>query len=174
MTHQSRPVSFFSGPGLRLSGTLYTPDPATAPPDGFPGVVLCLGYRPVVGMFAPKYAQGFAEMGYAVLVFEYRGFGASEGPRWRHVAQEQLEDVHSAVTFLAGCAEIDAGRIAVWGDASFGGAHAVMAAAEDGRIRCVAATTPFADGELLLRSTRAPGSGPSSPPASTATAPPAR
>jgi dipeptidyl aminopeptidase/acylaminoacyl peptidase len=154
VSHQSRQVDFYSGPGYKLSGTLFTPDPATRPADGFPGIVLCLGYRPVVGMFAPKYAQGFAELGYAVLFFEYRGFGASEGPRWRHIAQEQLEDVRNAITFLSSCEDVDASRIAVWGDASFGGAHAVMAGAEDDRVRCVAATTPFADGELLLKSTR--------------------
>lgn len=155
MSHESRQVSFFSGPGHKLSGTLVTPDPAARPTNGFPVIVLCLGYRPVVGMFAPKYAQGFAELGYAMLYFEYRGFGASEGPRWRHIAQEQLEDVKNAISFVASCEEIDATRIAIWGDASFGGAHAVMAGAEDDRVRCVAATTPFADGELLLKSTRA-------------------
>lgn len=156
MTVIETTVSFTSGPGLRLHGVLYTPELDTAPPDGFPAIVLCLGYRPVLGMFAPKYARGFAELGYAVLTFEYRGFGLSEGPRWRHVASEQLEDVRQAVTYLTTREDVDADCIALWGDASFGGAHAIMATAVDQRIRCVAATTPFADGELLLRSTRTP------------------
>jgi dipeptidyl aminopeptidase/acylaminoacyl peptidase len=148
-------VTFYSGPQLKLYAELYTPD-GTPPDGGHPAVVLCLGYRPVFGMFAPKYAQYLAERGYAVLAFEYRGFGRSEGPKWRHIAHEQLEDVRNAVSYLASLDQVDAGRIAVWGDASFGGAHAVMAGALDDRVRCVVATTPFADGEALLRSTRAP------------------
>jgi uncharacterized protein len=149
-------VRFVSGPGHTLHGVLYTPADGEPPGAGRPAIVLCLGYRPVFGMFAPKYATGFAELGYVVLTFEYRGFGASEGPRWRPIAQEQLEDVRNAVTYLTTRPEVDPGRVAVWGDASYGGAHAIMAAAADPRIRCAVATTPFADGEELLRSTRAP------------------
>ncbi|MFE7421083.1 alpha/beta hydrolase [Rhodococcus sp. NPDC057529] len=156
MTVTTETVRFTSGPGLSLHGVLYMPSEENRPAGGLPGIVLCLGYRPVFGMFAPKYARGFAEMGYAVLTFEYRGFGSSEGPRWRHIAHEQLEDVRNAVTYLSTRDEVDDDRIAVWGDASYGGAHAVMAGATDDRIRCVVATTPFADGEALLRSTRAP------------------
>lgn len=148
-------ISFFSGPGYRLSGILYLPEPAE--PDErhlLPAVVLCLGYRPVFGMFAPRYAAEFAARGYAVLTFEYRGFGDSQGPQWRHVASEQLEDIGNAVTYLLTRAEIDPDRVAVWGDGSYGGAHAVMFGAQDTRVRCVVASTPFADGERLLRSTR--------------------
>jgi dipeptidyl aminopeptidase/acylaminoacyl peptidase len=148
-------IWFFSGPGYRLSGVLYQPELA----DGngqhlLPAVVLCLGSRPVFGMFAPRYAAEFAARGYAVLTFEYRGFGDSQGPHWRHVASEQLEDIGNAVTYLLARPEIDQDRVAVWGDGSYGGAHAVMSGAQDTRVRCVVASTPFADGELLLRSTR--------------------
>lgn len=146
-------VSFFSGPGYRLSGVLYEPDREPGAPR-LPAVLLCLGYRPVFGMFAPRYAAELVARGYAVLTFEYRGFGESEGPRWRHVAQEQLEDIGNAFTFLAARPEIDPDRLAVWGDGSYGGAHAVMFGARDRRARCVVACTPFADGEQLLRSTR--------------------
>jgi dipeptidyl aminopeptidase/acylaminoacyl peptidase len=145
-------VSFYSGPGYRLSGTLHRPDAEAG--EKLPAVVLCLGYRPVFGMFAPRYASEFTERGYAVLTFEYRGFGDSEGPQWRHVASEQLEDITNAVTYLLTRPEIDPDRLAVWGDGSYGGAHAIMAGAQDKRVRCVVAATPFADGELLLRSTR--------------------
>jgi uncharacterized protein len=150
-----RDIEFYSGPGWRLSGRLYTPS-SPPPPDGFPAIVLCLGFRPVFTMFAPKYAHGFGELGYAVLAFDYRGFGRSEGPRWRHIAQEQVEDIRNAVTFARTCPDIDLNRIAIWGDASMGGAHAVVAGALDERVRCVAATTPFADGEMLMRGTRTP------------------
>jgi dipeptidyl aminopeptidase/acylaminoacyl peptidase len=147
-------VSFFSGPGLQLHGVFFRPD--EAPEQGLPVVVLCLGYRPVFGMFAPRYAAEFVARGYAVLTFEYRGFGDSEGPRWRHIAAEQLEDISNAVTYAASRSDIDADRIAVWGDGSYGGAHAVMFGAQDHRARAIVACTPFADGELLLRETRAP------------------
>ncbi|MFC5745309.1 alpha/beta hydrolase [Actinomadura rugatobispora] len=156
MAVTSETISFISGPGLSLHGVIYLPDQARRPAAGAPAIILCLGYRPVFGMFAPKYARGFAEMGYVVLTFEYRGFGESEGPRWRHIAQEQLEDVRNAITYVTTRAEVDADRVALWGDASYGGAHAVMAGALDQRVRCVAATTPFADGEALLRDTRTP------------------
>lgn len=156
MTVTVETIKFTSGPGLSLHGVIYLPDRAQRPTEGAPAIVLCLGYRPVFGMFAPKYARGFAEAGYVVLTFEYRGFGESEGPRWRHIAQEQLEDIRNAITYVSTRTEVDADRIALWGDASYGGAHAVTAGAIDHRVRCVAATTPFADGEALLRDTRAP------------------
>jgi uncharacterized protein len=147
-------VSFYSGPGYRLHGVLYTPEDCPAGAR-LPAVVLCLGFRPVLGMFAPRYAAELVPHGYAVLTFEYRGFGRSEGPRWRPIASEQLEDLSNAVSFMATRDEIDPDRIAVWGDASYGGAHGIMLAATDHRVRCLVVASPFADGEKLLHSTRA-------------------
>ncbi|MET7400370.1 alpha/beta fold hydrolase [Dactylosporangium sp. NPDC005572] len=143
-------VSFFSGPGHQLRGVWYTP-----PGDvRHPAVLLCLGYRPVLGMFAPRYAAELVSRGYAVLTFEYRGFGDSDGPHWRFVPAEHLEDIRNAVTYLTTRPDVDPERIAIWGDGSYGGAHAIVATALDQRVRCAVAASPFADGEALLRSTR--------------------
>jgi dipeptidyl aminopeptidase/acylaminoacyl peptidase len=146
-------VSFFSGPGQRLHGVLYLPDDADEA-SPVPGVVLALGYRPVLEMFAPKYAAALVPHGYAVLTFEYRGFGASEGPRWRPVAAEQLEDLTNAFTYMLTRPEIDPQRVAVWGDASTGGAYGIMLAAREARVRCLVVASALADGGMLLRSTR--------------------
>ena len=69
-------VSFYSG-GVRLAGTLKLPDPGSAP---FPAVVQGPGWLGLRGakLYHP-YHEALLAAGIAVLVFDYRGFGDSEG-----------------------------------------------------------------------------------------------
>lgn len=93
------------------------------------------------------------ERGYVALTFDYRGFGESEGAKRRLIPAEQVHDIHAATTFLSAQDVVDPARLAICG-VSFGGGNAVMAAANDDRLRCVISVNGVADGEDWLRSLR--------------------
>ena len=84
--------------------------------------------------------------GLAALVFDYRHFGASSGePRQLLDITRQLDDWAAAIAFVRSRAEIDPGRVALWGT-SFSGGHVIETAARDRQIAAVVAQVPFADG----------------------------
>jgi fermentation-respiration switch protein FrsA (DUF1100 family) len=97
------------------------------------------------GELARVYAERFAEAGLAVLVFDYRQFGASDGePRQIVDVDEQRADYHAAVRFARTMAGIDPERIALWGT-SLSGDHVIAVAAEDPRTAAVVAQAPLID-----------------------------
>lgn len=143
-------VCFYSD-GLRLVGNLHLPEPSGE--KGAPVVVLCHGLGGIKDLVLPDIASPLVEAGFAVLRFDYRGFGSSEGKRWRLIPMEQVDDIRSAVTFISTVPEVDSTRIGVYGT-SFGGGNAVVAAALDERIRCVVSQVAVADGCRWMRSLR--------------------
>ncbi|MFW2390439.1 MAG: alpha/beta hydrolase [Polyangiales bacterium] len=93
-----------------------------------------------------EFAIAFAAAGYAVLLFDYRGFGDSGGePRQLISFRKQLEDWASAIEHCWGRTGIDSGRIATWGY-SLGAGHALSAAARDGRVAATVSVVPMFDG----------------------------
>jgi hypothetical protein len=142
-------LPFFSG-RLRLDADLHLPDtdPGGAPP---PVVIACSGYQGLKVIHPQRFARALNPLGYAVLAFDYRGFGLSEGERGRLAPQDWAEDVRAAVDRLSAADEVDAGRIGLlgWG---LGGGVVVQSAADDPRVRAVACVNGIADG---ARSTRA-------------------
>lgn len=92
------------------------------------------------------YAQRFADAGFAVLLFDYRHFGASDGePRQLLSVSKQLQDWRAAISFAETLPNVDAKRIALWGS-SFSGGHVISTAAADKRVAAVAAQGPMMDG----------------------------
>ena len=111
----SRPLPFFSS-GLRLDADLHLPgDGGTGAP--YPVVIACSGYQGQKIIHPERFARALNPLGYAVLAFDYRGFGSSEGERGRLVPQEWAEDVRAGVDRLTAVAEVDASRLALvgWG-----------------------------------------------------------
>lgn len=155
MTGAMRPesVAFYSE-GVRLAGDLYLP-------DGFDtdaaraGVVLCHGYTGVKSLYLPDNAQVLAKAGYAVLAFDYKGWGASDGPRARLAPFGRVADTRAALTFLGARPGVDEARLGLYGT-SYGGATAIWAAALDERVRCVASVVGVGDGRRWMRSVRRP------------------
>ncbi len=151
--HATSPLACaFYSDGLKLSASLYLP--ASAAPAGYPAIVLCAGFTGTRAL--PRYdefAQRFAALGYATLVFDHRGWGDSEGPRHRIYPLEQVADVRNALTFLAGRPELDPDRLSLLG-LSFGGANAVYAASFDERVRAVVAVNAIGNGREWLRRLR--------------------
>jgi dipeptidyl aminopeptidase/acylaminoacyl peptidase len=145
-------VEFYSD-GIRLRGYLRWPD--TPPLEASPVLVQGPGW---LGLATSKryeaWHEGFANADYAVLVFDYRGFGESDGERGWINPELQLQDIANAVTYLETRPDIDPRRIGGFGMGGIGGGNAIMAAARDPRIRCVVAQTVVADGADWLHRMR--------------------
>ncbi len=144
-------VSFFSE-GVKLRGLLRLPDEGAGP---WPGLVQGPGW---LGLHDAKlyerYHRSFTAAGYAVLVFDYRGFGASEGERGVFLPMAQCEDIRNAITYLQTRAEADPKRIGLFGSGGTGGANPIFVAAVDQRVKCVVSNYAFASGKDWLRSMR--------------------
>lgn len=138
----------FHSAGLKLAATLYVPD--RAPGTKLPTVVLVHGLRCNRKVVLPGFARAFGEHGFASLAFDFRGFGESEGARFRLIARERVEDTVAATTFAGLQAEVDASRIGLFG-ISYGAANAISAAAIDPRPRAVVAQGGFGSGDRWLR-----------------------
>ena len=127
------PVAFTSG-SARLMGTLLLPSGSRMRP--YPALVLAHGSE-----VSDRHSFGpvpyvLAGHGYAVLVFDKRGTGASSGS-WRDVGLEPLaDDVAAAVRLLAARADVDARRIGIIGF-SEGGWVAPLAAARTPLVRFI-------------------------------------
>jgi alpha-beta hydrolase superfamily lysophospholipase len=92
--------------------------------------------------------------GMAVLAFDYRGFGDSEGDATYLDPFAQVEDIRCAVTYLETRPDVDSRRIGAFGSGGTGGGNVVMAAGLDPRIRAVVSQVPIADGRDWLRRMR--------------------
>ena len=150
---QCESVSFYSE-GVRLEGDLYRPDGA-GPDDARAGIVLCHGYTGVKSLYLPDNARVLTEAGYVVLAFDYKGWGASEGPRARLAPFSRVADVLAALTFLQTRPGVDPAHIGLYGT-SYGGATVIWAAALDERVRCVVSVVGVGDGRRWMRSVRRP------------------
>jgi dipeptidyl aminopeptidase/acylaminoacyl peptidase len=148
-----QPVSFYSE-GVKLDGDLFLPD-ELEPGETRAGIVLCHGYSGIRQAILPDYAKLFAEAGYVALSFDYRGFGGSEGPKWRIMALEQIDDIRNAITWLEAQPEVDADRIGVWGTSN-GGAHAPYVAGVDERVKAAVGQVGYGDGRRLIMDIRTP------------------
>jgi len=127
----------FTSLGATLRGWLYQPDVSLAPV-----VVMAHGFSATRSMTADKYAEAFYAAGFAVLLYDHRGFGASDGePRLQVSPWVQARGYRNAVALVSTLDDIDPTRIAVWGDSLSGGV-ACVAAAVDERISAVVAQVP--------------------------------
>lgn len=136
----------FDVDGVPCAAWLYRPDTTWA--------VGCVVMAPGFGMTRecrlPAYAERFAAAGFAVLLFDYRHFGASGGqPRQLLDIAAQRRDWAGAVAAARALPGVDPERIALWGT-SFSGGHVLHVAARDHRIAAVVAQMPFADGRARL------------------------
>ena len=133
----------FAADGVTLRGWLFTPGDRTRP---YPAIIMAHGFSAVKEMGLADYAAVFAAAGLAVLVYDHRNLGASDGtPRYEIDPVAQLRDYRHAITFMTGRSEIDPDRIGLWGT-SYSGGLVLMAAAQDRRVRCVVAQVPFISG----------------------------
>ena len=126
----------FKSEGCLCSGWLYLPDDYQAG-QKLPAIVMANAISAIKEITLPGYATRFAAVGYAVLVFDYRHYGSSEGEPRNHLdPHEQQQDIRNAVTWLRAQPEVDRERIGGWG-ISLGGVHMLHAGAYDRRLKAV-------------------------------------
>jgi len=161
-TVEMRPVSVWSD-GTRMAGDLYLPK-GLKTEDKLPAIILCAGTGGTKGGSQARVAPLFAEKGYIVLAFDYRGWGQSESQlkaieqqpapdannkmtikvkalRWQMNYTDQTEDIRAAISFVAGEPNVDPNRIGLWGS-SYGGGLVTWVAGNDPRVKCLAAQVP--------------------------------
>nr|WP_092527975.1 alpha/beta fold hydrolase [Amycolatopsis arida] len=143
-------VSFDSA-GQRCDAWLYRP----AGPGPVPCVVMAHEFGGSRSARLDAFAERFSRAGLAVLVFDYRHLGTSEGqPRGLIDIDRQRDDYRAAVTYARGLRGIDAGGIALWGT-SFSSGHVLTLAAEDSEIAAGVIQNPYVDGPAGVRKSRA-------------------
>lgn len=143
---QRQDISFLSE-GEVVRGWLYRPKGA----GPCPVVVMAHGFAAVKEMHLDSFANAFCGAGFAVLVFDYRRLGASDGlPRQEIHPESQIEDYRNAITFAAALDGIDATRIGIWGT-SYSGGHVLVVAATDPRVACVVSQVPTISGHAVTK-----------------------
>ncbi|MDR3659514.1 MAG: alpha/beta fold hydrolase [Mycobacterium sp.] len=133
---------------------------ALAGRDGRPCVVMAHGFGGTRDSGLLAFAEPFAAAGMDVLVFDYRGFGDSEGePRQDISVNKQRQDYHAAIAAARDMPGVDRDRIALWGT-SYSGGHVIAVAAQDKRVAAVVSMCPATDGfAALMQAARESGTG---------------
>ena len=163
MTHitadavERRPVHIWSD-GTRMAGDLWLP--AGFDKDGaWPAVLLTHGWGGVRYHLNERYAPTFADAGFVVLTFDYRGWADSHSRlvivgelpqpdadgamtvRARAIREvvdpkDQIHDIISALDYLSGEPGVDRSRIGIWGT-SYSGGHVIHVGARDDRVAAI-------------------------------------
>lgn len=135
----------FVSEGTVLRGRLFSPDVQVPTP----GIVMAPGFS--VTSYFPvfeRYASAIAEIGVTALLFDYRGFGRSDGePRQEINPWHQARDYGAAIEYLRSLDQIDQNRVGVWG-VSTSTAVAAVVAATDPTIAAVVLQVPSVGEEL--------------------------
>lgn len=144
-------LEFPSG-GSTCRAWLYRPPATPGSVDGLrPCVVMAHGFGATRDASLEAYAGRFMAAGFAVLLFDYRHFGASDGePRQLVSVRRQLEDYANAVACARGLQGVDPDRVAVWGT-SFAGGHALALSAQVSGLAAAVAQCPMMDGLAAVR-----------------------
>lgn len=101
----------------------------------------------IKGMVADRYAEKFYEAGFPLLLYDHHNFGISGGePRHEISLWTQARGHRDAITYVSTLPEIDASRIAIWGD-SVSGAEVIVVGSFDARVKAIVAQVPPCGGE---------------------------
>jgi fermentation-respiration switch protein FrsA (DUF1100 family) len=133
-------IEFHTGDGVTLRGWFYSPDGQTGP---YPTIVMSHGFSATKEQALDAYADVFCAGGFAVLVFDNRNLGESDGPmRGEITPSDQISDFRDAISYAITRDDVDAARIGIWGS-SYSGGHVVVVGALDRRVKCVVSQVPY-------------------------------
>lgn len=138
-TELYRDIEFKSQDAI-LRGRLYLPEDKS---KKSPVVIMAHGFTTTInGMTADKYAEKYREAGFAVLLYDHRNLGISDGEPRRDVNfWVQSRGYVDCIDFAVSQPEIDASKIAVWG-ASMSAQEAFLVGAIDERVRAIITMIP--------------------------------
>jgi dienelactone hydrolase len=153
--------------GTRMAAELFAPRNPKA--DRLPTVVMSHGWGGSAAALRPD-AIRFAQAGYLVVAFDYRGWGNSDSrlvavgkpeqkdgklvaevKEVREVVDpiDQTTDILNAISWVTGDKQCDKERIGIWGS-SFSGGHVVYVAARDPRVKAFVSQVGSMDGRWVL------------------------
>ncbi len=141
----------FLSQGTECAVRIYRPSSDQDAP--IPVIVMAHGFGAVRALRLYAYAEQFAAAGYAVAVFDYRGFGDSAGtPRQLLDVAMQHQDWRAALAYARTLPGIDAEKVVAWGT-SFGGGHVISVAGQGEALAAIIAQVPHVSGPAAVRAT---------------------
>jgi uncharacterized protein len=156
--------------GTRMAAEVYAPKSAGNTP--LPTIVMAHGWGGVAEQLRPD-AILFARAGYLVVIFDYRGWGASDSrvvltqPQPKRTSDDlrftaevmevrgvvdpidMTTDLANAVSWVYGEPQCDRERIGLWGS-SYSGGHVVYVAARDPRVKATVSQVPAFDSRQMV------------------------
>lgn len=112
-----------------------------------PVIVMAHGFGGLKDWGLGPFAERFVKAGFAVVRFDYRGFGKSGGQPRRVVdGKEHVKDWLSAIDAISQRADVDGQRLGIWGTSYSGGQVLVAGAERPGVVKAVSAQVPFVSG----------------------------
>lgn len=155
--------------GSRVAAELFLPKGREK--ERLPTILMCHGWGGLAEQLRPE-AVVFAQAGYFVVTFDYRGWGGSEGrlvatrPLDRDTAGQavtaevkeirevvdpidQTTDLLNVIHWVQDEPNCDPSRIGLWGS-SYSGGHVVYAAARDERVKATVSQVPALDSRWVM------------------------
>lgn len=112
-----------------------------------PVIVMAHGFGGLKHWGLPAFAERFVQAGFAVVRFDYRGFGQSGGQPRRVVdGKEHVKDWLSAIDAISQRPEVDGQRLGIWGTSYSGGQVLVAGAERPQVVKAVSSQVPFVSG----------------------------
>jgi dienelactone hydrolase len=137
----TKKIEFKTEDGTILRGLFYAQERA----EKSPVIVMAHGFSGTLTALR-QYADAFCEAGFAVLLYDHRGFGVSDGQLRQHIDPfQQIADFRDAITFAQSYPGVDPDRVGIWGS-SYAGGHVLHISAADRRVKCVVSQIPFVSG----------------------------
>jgi pimeloyl-ACP methyl ester carboxylesterase len=137
--------STFTAEGALCAATLYVPQ-GTAPDQALPAILMVGGWGSIQRALTSSFTHRFVEAGFAVMEFDYPGWGDSGGfPRQGINPWRRTRVADTALAHLKSQPMVAAHQITLWGT-SFGGGHVVDLASQHPELKGAIIQVPMLDG----------------------------
>ncbi|MEG1112686.1 MAG: alpha/beta hydrolase [Hafnia sp.] len=141
----SKSVSFQNGT-IKMAANIYFP-PDYDSAKKYPAIVVSHPWGGVKEQTSGLYAQQLAKRGFITLAYDASHYGESEGlPRDLENPADRVQDIRSAIGYLASLPQVDAARIGALGICA-GGGYTLHEAQNDLRVKAVAGVVPYDIGD---------------------------
>ncbi|RZL10700.1 MAG: alpha/beta fold hydrolase [Rubrivivax sp.] len=128
---------------VRCDAELWLPHGVAKPPV----IIMAHGFGGLKDWGLQPFAERFVKAGFAVVRFDYRGFGKSGGqPRQVVDGKAHIKDWSSAIDAVRQRPDVDGQRLGIWGTSYSGGQVLAVAAERADAVKAVSAQVPFVSG----------------------------